>query len=415
MTSFPIPDSVLLSPLHDSLVCLMEHKNLLDGCRSGPVQEGSAVFENEVPSKKNGKELFGVKKRKLGNHDRTLVEPENGSFEDVVNLVDSDSKIVKDEDLSQNAVICDNWKLPCKSRKLCKGNGMADEAGVAPKGDMRSTKDRFFFPNGVIEETLGSKASRTNEKQNANNSWAGLFQKDIRVGCDLINDGCLDLFEAHCNMSKGSKVYNWGTVAPRKLNCGTEANIQQDGGEMSLGEEISLSGREKKSKGSQNYGSSATSKSKERSMVSSSSTAKDNITCESFFQSKSNRDDKLDNGLRTAKDSFSDSTDNKKLVKKQYRSGMLRAPPKDLARDSMLEVSGKRLLTFRDKFKVGSSKDQVKDSDLEVCGKKSRALSNQSEDTSGKDQSKDCGVWEWITWGQHQIRGDQRQRSSKEL
>lgn len=419
MTAFPI--GVLLSPLHDNLVRLMEEKDILDGCRSLPVQETNAVFQNEVASKMYGTKVREEKKRKPGDKNERLVESKNGNFEDPVNPVDAGSKNEGKIKISlSKEVASDIAKPPPKSNKLIKGSDMENGTGMASETNMGRAKDRFFSSNLVKEETLGSMASRGGDEQNAKNSLAETIQKDKKVVHDLRKDGrtkddrSLDLFEKNCDMPKGSKVCDWGTVVPIKQNCERKSTHQQDGVNISHGKEQSSSGAEQRFKEIQNHDSSATRKSKVSLRVSLSSASKDNVTYESGFPSKSKGDDKLHNDLRKAKDSHSDRMSDKKLAKKECLSDPSRAPPKDQGKDSKLEVSQKKFLASNEKSKEGPGNDQAKASKLEVSGKKSNAFINKSKDTSGKDQSKNC-KFEVSGKGSNAISNKSKQTLGKDL
>ncbi|KAM3704844.1 hypothetical protein ACJW31_03G036800 [Castanea mollissima] len=404
MTSFPIPNGVLLSPLHDNLVCPLEEKNLLDGSRSPPFKEMDAVFENEFASKMHCKKVLREKKKNFGDKNERFVESKNGNFEDPVNPVNAGLKNEEKIKISVSKEIAsDILKLPPKSSKHTNGGGLGNGiAMAASEPNMGKVKEKNFSSHLVKEETLGSIASRSGDEQNTKNGLAEMIQKDKNVVYDIRKDGrtkddrSCNLFERNCDMPKGSKVCDWGTAAPIKQNCESKATHQQDGVNISHGKESA--GGQKKSKEIQNHDSSATRKSKVNLKVSCSSASKDNVAYKSGFPSKSKGDEKLHKDLEKAKDSQSESMSNKKLVKKECVSDTSRNPLKDQGRDSKLEVFVKKFLASSSKSRDGSGTHQAKDSKLEVSGKKSvkelsgkgyHAISNKSKETLGKDLAKD--------------------------
>lgn len=404
MTSFPIPNGVLLSPLHDNLACPLEEKNLLDGSRFPPFNEMDAVFENEFASKMHCKKVLREKKKNFGDKNERFVESKNGNFEDPVNPVNAGLKNEEKIKISVSKEIAsDILKLPPKSSKHSNGRGMGNGiAMAASEPNMGKAKEKNFSSHLVKEETVGSIASRSGDEQNAKNGLAEMIQKDKNVVYDIRkdgrtkDDGSCNLFEQNCDMPKGSKVCDWGTAAPIKQNCESKATHQQDGVNISHGKESA--GGQKKSKEIQNHDSSAARKSKVNLKVSCSFMSKDNVAYKSGFPSKSKGDEKLHKDLEKAKDSHGDRMSNKKLVKKECVSDTSRNPLKDQGRDSKLEVFEKKFLASSSKSRDGSGTDQAKDSKLEVSGKKSvkelsekeyHAINNKSKETLGKDPAKD--------------------------
>lgn len=93
MTSFPIPGGVLISPVHDSLLCLVKREKLCSVSKPMPLlngrQEHASILEDELASMVGNRKVLKETKTKVaGKSERQLeVKRENGrDFEDVMSL-----------------------------------------------------------------------------------------------------------------------------------------------------------------------------------------------------------------------------------------------------------------------------------------------------------------------------------------
>ncbi|KAK9292421.1 hypothetical protein L1049_020391 [Liquidambar formosana] len=355
MTSFPIPDGALVTPLHDSFVLFVEERFLLDENRSRPAQESFSILQNEVAPRKGSREVFGEKKIKAGDNIGRLEELKNEIYKDPVTAVYPCLKKEMNSETSAGKEILSNaLKLPLTSLKRGKVSGIAEGTGKASDSSEANNgvaMDRIVSFNLGKEETLKSIFSQEAsmiDKQNAKTSLVEKVHNDKKVGRDLKKDGGPkgdnrnDMVKEDYDIPKGLKGLNGGTIDPsrQKLNQRVTSYLQ-DGLEVLHAKEQASFRGEKKSKGNRSNGSSAPELSKESLKVGSSAVPKDNITHDSCFPSKSKGDDmKTHKDLRKGKGIH---------WKNESRKYLLENPVKDCMKDFKLEVSEKEIHVLSNK------------------------------------------------------------------
>ncbi|KAA8536866.1 hypothetical protein F0562_029344 [Nyssa sinensis] len=353
MTSCPVPDGVMLSPLEDRLVCFMEEDNCLNSNRPGPAQESHAVLVNDFASIEGTRDLLGEKETNLWDRNGRLFEKMNENNEDPVKVVNSHPETEIDIDNSMGKeVVSSALKLQIISNRKSEAGDVAKGTGKASKEKMGVAKYRVAPSNlgkeGALE-SVSDKPGSWIHKGNAKTGFVEKVKKDKEAGHNLINDdGAKD--DNSCNLSEGiydipkrMKDFDARKGGPGRPKFGQETTCHiQDGKKAPNGMQKPSSEGKKKLKGSQSSGRSAADIPMESLRVGSSAAPQVKKTCGSYFPTKSEGSDMiLNKNLMKVRDSDSNLIRKTKQGKKENRMDLVETALKDRVKYSKLEDADK--------------------------------------------------------------------------
>ncbi|GLT60863.1 hypothetical protein SLA2020_336070 [Shorea laevis] len=185
MTSFPIPGGVLISPVHDSLLCLVKREKLCSVSKPMPLlnghQEHASILEDEVASMVGNRKVLKETKTKVaGKSERQLeVKHENGrDFEDVMSLQTKKISVNETtggkEFLSRDSKSMHVSKSESDVRDSLKVAGGASE--VFREGNKDGGKVRLCSSELVKEEALESISGEDCSKNEKGNLRSSLLE-----------------------------------------------------------------------------------------------------------------------------------------------------------------------------------------------------------------------------------------------
>ncbi|XP_059632711.1 cysteine-tryptophan domain-containing zinc finger protein 7-like [Cornus florida] len=243
MTSSPVPGSLLLSPLHDSVLCLIRKDKLPQNSKPVPAlkssQELSTVLVNGVngsPFMTRDGRVSKEKKAKLAKKKEILVElkPGNGIvFEDNMTAVVKNN--TENETVENEQCFSSDMKLQPLSNSTCdvgdmvKGGFTAAEAsweaekGVLvkeSKADKDGMEDGLSYTDSGKEESLESISGQHGkyEKQEARGNWVEKTG-DHRMRSSHRNVSIDD------DRSKSSKIYSPFKAGSDVSRCKEDPNV----------------------------------------------------------------------------------------------------------------------------------------------------------------------------------------------
>lgn len=286
MTSFPFTGSVLLSPLHGSLLRLIREENIsLDSKSSIPIRglqkDSTVLMDNSASMLGNGK-VSKDKKTKSVVKTKTLEETKRGDGVQYKNNMTSlDEKTMEIEPPKRKQCFSNDLKLnllsiPIHDGDSLKGAGRTLEAHREADKDVPLKKrdvsknwvqDRLIVTSLAKEEFVESIIGRDGAKHEQQGSRSrsiekfgehGVRSSEKVISVDLSGDGRTKgsrvptLFKAELDVSKSEKDSNSGPVNHLKPKVGLrDAQNEQDRTELSqVVKKFSLEGK-KKSKGRQ--------------------------------------------------------------------------------------------------------------------------------------------------------------------
>ncbi|PIA61553.1 hypothetical protein AQUCO_00300819v1 [Aquilegia coerulea] len=371
MTSSLVPDGLLLSPLHTSLLHLTEKEKFFRDHRPGLAcrdSEGSSSMLGDVPSSltRDGK-LRAEKKSKPVEISR-MIETKNGTVNDVGNGIKSAflNREIDIETPEGRALVADSLKLPILSNsnfligETAKGTGRASEASGETK--KIKVKDRFFSSDRVKEDSESMTSQDVNKieklkfrtssgnKVREDRKEKGRVDKKEKVRGDQLEqvgkevqslsrkDGWSkehkshDSYRADFDDFKGRKELIDGTTDPPYNKVKVKAtSLERDGGRPPFGTEQTFSEGRKKSKGSKSNGNSAAVSSRESLRVVTSAALKDQIKSSSHSSSKNKLDSK-------ARDIYKDFFGDEEMDQAENSMNSPETPFRDRPIDYKLEV-----------------------------------------------------------------------------
>ncbi|KAI9128998.1 hypothetical protein K1719_000481 [Acacia pycnantha] len=181
MSSFPIAGGVLLSPLHETLLCLMRKENVLGDRRSmsshDVSQEHSSRFA-DLDSCMRDEQLLNKRKVRIVGQSKkqSELERKNGNgFEKKITLHATKrfgNKTSDHKDLLSNVSKCTPLSSFCDAGEVTEVTGKASEASMEVNGN--AVKARTVFGEAVKGETLESISGQDFDrsgKQHAGNSF----------------------------------------------------------------------------------------------------------------------------------------------------------------------------------------------------------------------------------------------------
>lgn len=302
MTSFPFPDGVLLSPLEDSLVHMVEEENYPKNTRSGTVQEISAIIANEFAPEKGNIKVFQKKKLKLQDKTRSSVEMINESCEDPVNVIDTHlNQEIDIQNSIDKEIVSSALKLQLTSDEKNEVLNVVEGTGSTSKGKMDVPKHRIgtsiIGKEGALELLSDEQANGAHPRGNAKTGLFGKVCEDKRAGLDVRDSGAkVDSSSVSSKVDndipKIVKVLAGGTTQPARQKFDQKAPSHlQDRMKIYHGKENPSSEGKKKLKGSQSNGRLTAESPKESLMSGSSKAPKDKNACNSYFPPKGEGND----------------------------------------------------------------------------------------------------------------------------
>ncbi|XP_059435060.1 cysteine-tryptophan domain-containing zinc finger protein 7-like isoform X2 [Corylus avellana] len=378
MTSFPIPGGVLISPIHDSLLCLVKKDKLSVSKPMPPLngrQEHSAILVDELASMMGNRKVLKEKKAKLvAKSERQFeVKHENGTyFEDDMSF--QTKKISVNETTGGKEFLPGDLKSMHVSKSESDVRGSLKVAGggseVFREGYKDGGKVRLRSSELVKEEaseSISGEDCSKNEKGNPSSLVQNVHgnrvlnpHRDVLI--DRNDDGnCHKISASLQGYSDGSKCKE--DLNPQKEKVGWKTEDDETSVPFKT-EGLSLE-RKNKSKGAQSNGKSVPVSTKEspRFGASADLTNKKNAgylvaDCNSKSQRiKSQKDDK-------GRDNQRDSLLAPKLEQKDNQMDPVRRSSGDRPKDANLDSFGMQRNAFLDKQKGRISGKKVDGQDI---------------------------------------------------
>lgn len=293
MTSFPVHEGPLLSPLPDYLIHLTEKEKLLKDSRFVPFpradSETAHSLLNGSDSRKGDEKTVGEKKQRTVEKNKFSTEFRSGINRDASSgLVVTPKKEVDIDTLACEEIVTETLKLPLLSNSysnvvdMTKGTSRAsDISREACKNAMRDTVSALVKEESSRPMSTGE--TGWDEKLKAGSTGKIWEDKKTSSADDVAvypsKDGyCkkeknLNSVKAESNVLMTRKAVDTELIDPPKQKTNQRVTSQELDGKLPPGKEHQSSGVKKKSKGSQSHGSVAELP-KESSKVSSSSVSK---------------------------------------------------------------------------------------------------------------------------------------------
>ncbi|KAL6971307.1 hypothetical protein U1Q18_030986 [Sarracenia purpurea var. burkii] len=360
MTSFPVRGGLLLSPLHDSLLCLAKREKLSQNRKlfpaNGNSQEHSAVLagHDSAPSTGNRK-VLKEKKTKIPEKSDSL-----GVLKQEVGMdFDDDSTTPKKPAIAIEARNVENgimtWKKgfssDTKLKPLSNSNESVKKREVIKDGMEVGTsiglvKKEFL---GSISDQEGGQYEKVEARSSSMEKLCESRKKGsfVDISTDLKEDGqskCNKVstsFKANTNVSKCKRDLNIGAMdEPRQKVGHTARHLEEEEIGMPHGGEKTSLGVKKKSKRSQSNGNPA-------------SGAEESLMAEVYEVPKENKKAGKMHNLKSQKD-IRKACDSYKNVLPETRAEQvekLEMPLVDRAKDSNLDAVEKKQYASLEKLK----------------------------------------------------------------
>ncbi|KAL8100938.1 cysteine-tryptophan domain-containing zinc finger protein 3-like isoform X2 [Apium graveolens] len=278
MTSCPLHGSLMLSPLHDDLICMTDKNLLFREGRSAPIrhrgsQEGSVISVNGPHSASSDRKLEGMKKPKSSDKKAFRMELKNN-----VNNSQNSAKLLVKKETDCDASVCDELvsnalTFPLLSNSHCnvadstEGTARADDISrVVSKGGVKEESFCDLAINklqepGVIHENgvFGKPVSgaKVSEFKKTN-----LYDDEPRYpegGGNFKGERIDDSLKVDPNMPRMRKGLNPELLDHARQTSGQKSlSSVDDEMKVSSGKENSSSGSKRKSKGSHSRGAEIT-------------------------------------------------------------------------------------------------------------------------------------------------------------
>ncbi|RVX22069.1 hypothetical protein CK203_001527 [Vitis vinifera] len=276
MTSFAVPEGVLLSPLHDSFICLIRKKKFPRNSKPVPALEGSqeqpALSPDEAATLLVDEQVLKEKKTRLVGKSERRAEVKHGSGMDFKNDMAFPLKEEVENQFPEGKEHFSNdLKFTSLSNTLHdvgdsgKGTGRATEIFGEPNKD--GLKERVFFSDLDKEEPLepitgqdsGTSVQRNVKSSSLENTWeCGVACSNKNVSADPREDvrykgnKLPGQFRADSDMFRGKEDTDVGEMDPSQWKLGQKA-VSHDHGRitMSCKKEKQLWEGNKKLKGAQ--------------------------------------------------------------------------------------------------------------------------------------------------------------------
>ncbi|XP_041006122.1 cysteine-tryptophan domain-containing zinc finger protein 7-like [Juglans microcarpa x Juglans regia] len=367
MTSFTIPGGVLISPLHDSLLCLMRKEKVYSISRPIPPlkghQEHSAMLVDESRSIMGNGKVFKEKRTKSMKRDRLVKLKYGGTGLDDTTL--EMKKISVNEIIEAKELLIGDLKCTHISKSVKEAGGVSE---LLRESNKDGGKSKLLASELVKEESSESISGQEHGKSQKQNPRSSLVEnvcgnrvvnshKDVLIDYKDVSSGQkISASKSYSDESKCKEEPN-----PQKNKIGWKATFREDD-EVNLPfktEELSFEGK-KKSKGIQSNGKLVNFSVNESFRPGESaepsnkrSTGYGGIVCNSKVQRKTSQKD------YKGKDSCNDSLSLTNLKEKDNRMDPVERPGGDRKKDANLGAFELQRNVFLDKGKGRSSGKKI--------------------------------------------------------
>ncbi|KHG00168.1 MORC family CW-type zinc finger protein 4 [Gossypium arboreum] len=298
MTSFPVPEEALLSPLPDHLLNLIVKEKKLK--------------ENRSDSRKCDGMLSRHKKAKSMEKKNSPAERMSGINREIMNGSGLMPKKEADIDLlACEELVSKTLKLPLLSNSYSASDKVKNKGTTRNKGvhdvDMEKSVEPLLAQEIGWENLSASSAQKVLEEQKT--SVLDVISGNARKDGYNKADKTYDAVKANSNTLKGCKALKNESVDPSKKKISQGATLdEQDNMKLPSAEECMSSGGKRKSKDSQHRGSLAAEVPKESLRVSSSLMLRNKQTAHanSYANKRESGDKKLERPFRKAEDRYKD-------------------------------------------------------------------------------------------------------------
>lgn len=264
MTSSPVHGGLLLSPLPDDLIHLIEKEKLLKEARYVPLTRGVLesfdLLMNGSDAVKGGLKMLGEKNMKPVERNDNSAESKSGNNGDTRNGIGGTSKKESDFDaISCEELVSKTLKLPILSNSYSTSSDVIESRGTNNKGVV---KDKVF-PDGAEEgpmEPMFTQEDGSVEKRKASSTGKGLKDRkasslnEIPVHPNKESqqkgEKTFDVAKSGSNVAKGRKALNTEIMDSSKQKANQKAILHEQDMRLHPGKEHPIPGEKKKSKGS---------------------------------------------------------------------------------------------------------------------------------------------------------------------
>ncbi|KAB2016287.1 hypothetical protein ES319_D08G085900v1 [Gossypium barbadense] len=298
MTSFPVPEEALLSPLPDHLLNLIVKEKKLK--------------ENRSDSRKRDGMLSRHKKAKSMEKKNSPAERTSGINREIMNGSGLMPEKEADIDLlAFEELVSKTLKLPLLSNSYSASEKVKNKGTTRNKGfhdvDMEGSVEPLLAQEIGWENPSASSAQKVLEEQKT--SVLDVISGNARKDGYNKADKTYDSVKANSNTLKGCKALKNELVDPSKKKISQRATLdEQDNMKLPSAEECLSSGGKRKSKDSQRHGSLAAGVPKESLRVGFSLMARNKQTAHanSYANKRELGDKKLESPFRKAEDRYKD-------------------------------------------------------------------------------------------------------------
>ncbi|KAF9607396.1 hypothetical protein IFM89_034629 [Coptis chinensis] len=378
MTSSPVPDGLVLSPLPDSLLHLAEKEKLgRPGLDDGHLS--ACMLVDQSSSMMGEGRVLEEKKMKPVENSIRSIDRKNGIVKDENGISALLNKEIDIETPEGRELVADSLKLPILSNSkisigdTANGAGRASEVSGEPK--KLKVKNRFISPDLVKEDpesiacldvntieklklrTVSGDKNWEDRKEKVSKDISSISRSDGKSKGNQNYDSCKVEFDG----STRRKELNGGIIGPPENKVKLRAaSLEQDGGRLPYEMEQTLSTGKKKSKGSKTSGNSATEFPKESLRVVSSAASKDRKKSNSDSSSKNKLDDnKLRREFGKTRETYRDIFGDTDLEQAENSTNSVETSFKDRSKDYKLDLMGKETRQSVDRPKDRSSGKEI--------------------------------------------------------
>lgn len=355
MTSFPVPNGVLLSPLDDDFTCLMEEEGFMN---IHHVEESFSPSANKFAAIRGDGEVFRYDEIQQRGKNVRMTDLVDESYEDPTN---THPKKADAEPLTS-----DSLKALSAPKRIGKLNGAKEGPVKASEINKSVANDSSNFEKkNTLESVSIVEASRI-DKWNAKTSLVERVRKDKKAGCIKRNGGgpkgesgsdvlkeTFDITEAKSDIPEGKKDLDGKASGLARKKLDQKANSPlQDQIIIPLRKKQPSSGCKMKSNGSKRMGTLASELTIGSLRVSSSTAPEAMTTHRKNVPNKSKRDDiEAVKDVMEVKESQDRLVGKEKLEKEDTRMDYSGSPVKESANASKSRVSIKETCAPHDKLK----------------------------------------------------------------
>lgn len=218
MTTFPVPGDLLLSPLNDSLLCLIGKQIMHQDSESGPyhkaVQGHSAVFSNGAVSAPSASKVSKHKQKKFQRKSERGVGSkfENGTRFSFKKNLQSDNTVVTD-------ILPDNFKSMPFVNKVSSSDSVkeCETASKVSKNPNSNPAKNFFFSSTLVENSLEAISGQDNCENEKNHAESSSFVKGLEHTVASIDNHVVKPSGSGCR--KSNRTSEPSKLHSSKIKC----------------------------------------------------------------------------------------------------------------------------------------------------------------------------------------------------